>query len=71
MKQKLLFSFQVFTTLILFLAIFMTYMIQSKGESPVSTEKNGVSTTIIQDESSSSGLYYNPFTMGFEEVSAE
>lgn len=64
MKQKLFFTAQVFLTLIMFLAVFISYL-EDKSKLPSSTESSEVKTELTN---SSSSILFNPFTYVLPEV---
>jgi hypothetical protein len=71
MKQKLLFSLQVFTTLIVFLAIFISYLVRGTTATENASVKSEISNTRADEGNASSVLYFNPFTSTFEEVDGD
>jgi hypothetical protein len=58
MKQKLFFTAQVFVTLIMFVAVFISYL-EDKSKLPAPAEKPEVKSGLTN---SSSPLSFNPFT---------
>jgi len=68
MKRKFMFGLQVFTTLILFMAIFITYLERDDVKETGQQEKNEITNSSIGSNGSIIDLISNSFTTSFSGV---
>ena len=68
MKKKIMFGLQVFTTLILFMAIFVTYLERKDVQSVETSAKNATITNSIGSSESLIDMIGNTFTTSFSGV---
>lgn len=68
MKKKIMFGLQVFTTLILFMAIFVTYLERKDVQSVESIERSATITNSIGSSESLIDRISNTFTTSFSGV---
>jgi hypothetical protein len=68
MKKKIMFGLQVFTTLILFMAIFVTYLERKDVQSIESIERSATITNSIGSSESLIDRISNTFTTSFSGV---
>lgn len=58
MKQKFLFGVQVFSTLILFFAIFITYLVRHQSNESISSGKDQILNEQSVEKNNSSGIHF-------------
>ena len=68
MKKKIVFGLQVFTTLILFMAIFVTYLERKDVLSAGSSDHNEIISTSIESTETIVDRISNTFTTSFSGV---
>lgn len=68
MKKKIMFGLQVFTTLILFMAIFVTYLERKDVLSAESSDHNEIISTSIENTETIVDRISNTFTTSFSGV---
>jgi hypothetical protein len=68
MKKKIIFGLQVFTTLILFMAIFVTYLERKDVQSAESVDRGATITNSIGSSESLIDMISSTFTTSFSGV---